>query len=624
MSVLSTRVYRFGEFAVDCDQKVLFRLGKPLSLTPKVFDTLVMLIEDNGRVVPKQELLTRLWPDTFVEEANLTSNIQQLRKSLGDNARAPQYIETVPKRGYRFIAPILTDDSSLAKTSEIRQRPSAVANRRLLWVSMLIVGVAVFSSIFVWILWKRSSTPPAIPGTRTMLAVLPFKNLTNDPAQDYFNDGLTEEMITQLGHLDPQRLAVIARTSVMQYKNSEEGSDRIARDLGVQYILEGGIRREAGTVRITVQLIKASDQTQIWAHQYDRELRNLLLLQSEIAQEVADEIQLTLTDKRLVDAPAQSTTSPSYEAYDLYLKGQYYWNKRTVEGFQKAIDYFQQAADKDPAYARAFAGLANSYALLGGYSGVPQTKFIEKARAAALRALMIDERLPEAHCALALIVQNYDWDWDTAEREYRRAIALNPNYATAHQWYAEHLALLGRFDEALRESESARQLDPFSLIIAVDNGAILYFSRQYDRAVEKLRAVLEVDPNFLKAHLVEHAYVQKRMFAEAQADLESWSKIDAGPWSLAETAYVMGRGGHAEEAKQAFDKLERMDKRKSVDPEVIAWAAIGLGNTDETFDYLEKALSEHSNMAVRLKVEPAFDSLRNDPRFKDLLHRVHL
>jgi tetratricopeptide (TPR) repeat protein len=180
----------------------------------------------------------------------------------------------------------------------------------------------------------------------------------------------------------------------MQYKNSEEGSDRIARDLGVQYILEGGIRREAGTVRITVQLIKASDQTQIWAHQYDRELRNLLLLQSEIAQEVADEIQLTLTDKRLVDAPAQSTTSPSYEAYDLYLKGQYYWNKRTVEGFQKAIDYFQQAADKDPAYARAFAGLANSYALLGGYSGVPQTKFIEKARAAALRALMIDERLP--------------------------------------------------------------------------------------------------------------------------------------------------------------------------------------------------------------------------------------
>jgi TolB-like protein/DNA-binding winged helix-turn-helix (wHTH) protein len=624
MSVVSTRVYRFGEFAVDCDQKVLFRLGKPLSLTPKVFDTLVMLIEDKGRVVPKQELLTRLWPDTFVEEANLTSNIQQLRKSLGDNARAPRYIETVPKRGYRFIAPILTDDSGPAEPSEIRQRPSALANSRLLRVSMLVVGAAVFSSIFVWIVWKRSTTQPAMPGTRTMLAVLPFKNLTNDPTQDYFNDGLTEEMITELGHLDPQRLAVIARTSVMQYKNSEEGSERIARDLGVQYILEGGIRREAGTVRITVQLIKASDQTQIWAHQYDRELRNLLLLQSEIAQEVADEIQLTLTDKRLVDAPAQSTSSPSYEAYDLYLKGQYYWNKRTVEGLQKAIDYFQQAADKDPAYARAFAGLANSYALLGGYSGVPQTRFIEMARAAALRALMIDERLPEAHCALALIVQNYDWDWDTAEREYRRAIQLNPNYATAHQWYAEHLALLGRFDEALRESESARQLDPFSLIIAVDNGAILYFSRQYDRAVEKLRAVLELDPNFLKAHLVEHAYVQKRMFAEAQADLESWSKIDTGPWSLAETAYVMGRGGHAEEARQAFDKLQRMDKRKSVDPEVIVWAAIGLGNTDETFDYLEKALSEHSNMAVRLKVEPAFDSLRNDPRFKDLLHRVHL
>jgi len=623
MSALSSRIYRFGEFSVDCDQKVLFRHGKPLALTPKVFDTLVILIEDNGRVVPKQELLTRLWPDTFVEEANLTSNIQQLRKSLGDNARAPQYIETVPKRGYRFIAQVQTDDSSPAETSKTRQPPSAMANRRLWWVLISIVGVTIFSSMLVWIVWKRS-TRVVISNTRTMLAVLPFKNLTNDPAQDYFNDGLTEEMITQLGHLDPQRLAVIARTSVMHYKDTEEGSDRIARDLGVQYILEGGVRREAGTVRITVQLIKASDQTQIWAHQYDRELRNLLLLQSEIAQEVADEIQLTLTDKRLIDVPAQSTSSPSYEAYDLYLKGQYFWNKRTVEGFQKAIDYFQAAADKDPGYGQAFAGLANSYALLGGYSGVPQTKFIEKARAAALRALTIDERLPEAHCALALIVQNFDWDWDTAEKEYRRAIELNPNYATAHQWYAEHLALLGRFDEALSESEIARQLDPFSLIIAVDNGAILYFSRQYDRAVEKLRAVLEIDPNFLKAHLVEHAYVQKRMFAEAQADLQSWSNVDTGPWSLAETAYVMGRGGHAEEAKQAFDKLQLLDKRKSVDPEVIVWAAIGLGNTDETFDYLDKALSEHSNMAVRLKVEPAFDSLRNDPRFKNLLHRVHL
>ncbi|HSB26277.1 MAG TPA: winged helix-turn-helix domain-containing protein [Pyrinomonadaceae bacterium] len=620
MSVLSRRIYRFGDFSVDTDQKVLFRHGKPVPLTPKLFDTLVILIEHDGRIVPKEELMSLLWPNTFVEEANLTSNIQQLRKSLGDSARAPQYIETVPKRGYRFIAAILTDSPESALVSV-----NPTQNNRSRWLILsLILCVVFLSALGISIIWWRSSPRPTMTNPRTMLAVLPFKNLTNDPAQDYFNDGLTEEMITQLGHLDPQRLAVIARTSVMHYKNSDAGSDRIARELGVQYLLEGGVRREAATVRITVQLIKASDQTEIWSRQYDRELSNLLQLQGEIAQEVADEIQVALTGENLVDVPTRTTSSPSYEAYDLYLKGQYFWNKRTVEGFQKAIDYFQQAADKDPEYARAFAGLANSYALLGGYSGVPQSKFIEKARAAALHALAINEQLPEAHCALALIVQNYDWDWQTADREYRRAIELNPNYATAHEWYAEHLALLGRFDAALRESESARQLDPFSLIIAVDNGTILYFARQYDRAADKLRAVLELDPNFLKAHLLEHVYVQKQMFAEAQSDLKSWRNIDTGPWSLAETAYVMGRCGHEVEAKQAFEKLERLDRRGSVDPELIAWAAIGIGRTDETFDYLQRAIMQHSNMAVRLKVEPAFDSLRNDPRFKDLLHRVHL
>src|SRR5207237_1117401 len=283
-----------------------------------------------------------------------------------------------------------------------------------------------------------------------------------------------------------------------------------------------------------------------------------------------------------------------------------------------------EATSKDPQYGRAYAGLAYTYALMGGYTAQPQAEFISKARSAALRALELDEKLPEAHTALALIVQNYDWDWETAEKEYRHAIELNPNYATAHHWYAEHLALLGHFDEALRESERARQLDPLSLIIATDNGAILYFSRQYDRAIEKLRAVLEVDPNFSHAHILLHVYVQKGMFAEAQADLEKLRRIDNTPWSLAESAYVFGRSGQQPEARRALEKLQELNRRQQLDSGLILRAQLGIGNKDQAFELLEKAYSQHSNALTTLKVDPAFDPLRNDPRFEDLLRRVGL
>jgi len=354
-----------------------------------------------------------------------------------------------------------------------------------------------------------------------MLAVLPFQNLTGDAGQDYFSDGLTEEMIAQVGNLDPQHLRVIARTSVMRYKNSETPLDRVARELGVQYVIEGSVRRDADNVRIAAQLIQAKDQTHVWARQYDRRLTGLLTLQDEIAREIADEILLTLEGHSHAASPRPAVAPREYEAYDLYLRGQYFFNERTAGSLRKAIEYFQQATAKDPNYARAYTGLADSYALIGGYTSLPPTEFMPKARAAALRALEIDDHLAEAHTALGLIVQNYDWDWQTSEREFRRAIELNPNYATAHQWYAEHLMWLGRFDEALRESERARELDPLSLIIAADKGAVLFFSRDYDRAIEEWRSVLEMDPGFVRAHLIRAAYREKGMFPEALADIES-------------------------------------------------------------------------------------------------------
>jgi len=462
-----------------------------------------------------------------------------------------------------------------------------------------------------------------------MLAVLPFENLTGDAGQEYFSDGLTEEMITQLGRLDPQRLAVIARTSVMHYKNGRQPLDEVARELRVQYVLEGSVRRDSGKVRITAQLIRASDQTHIWAHEYDRELKDLLLVQGEIAQEVADEIQLTLADNRKPAAAARpAALSPaSYEAYDLYLKGRFFWNKRTAQGFQQAVQCFEQAIAKDPKYARAYAGLADTYALMASYYLAPPNQVMPQARTAALKALQIDDGLAEAHTSLALIAEFYDWDWQTGEKEYRRAIQLNPNYATAHHWYAEFLAFQGRFDEALAESEHARHLDPLSVIIAADRGAILYFARQYDRAIEQFRAVLDMEPNFSRAHLVLFAYLENGRFADALAHIEAWRRADnqPSPWPWAMEVCVYSRSGQPAKARQALVKLERWNRQSSLDAAPLFAAAYTcMNNNDEALARLQKAYEEHSSALTSLKVDPIYDPLRGDPRFQDLLRRVGL
>jgi tetratricopeptide (TPR) repeat protein len=391
----------------------------------------------------------------------------------------------------------------------------------------------------------------------------------------------------------------------------------------VQYVIEGSVRRDGNSVRVTAQLIQTKDQTHIWARQYNRELSGLLALQGEIAREVADEIQLTLGEHKPSAAPP-APPSQNYAAYDLYLKGQYFFNKRTAEDLKEAVRYFQKATEKSPNYARAYAGLADSYALLAVYSTQPQTELMSKARAAALRALEIDETLPEAHTALALIVQNYDWDWQTSEKEFRRAIELNPNYATAHHWYAEHLMWRGRFDMALQESERARQLDPLSLIIASDNGAILLFSRQYDRAIEKWQSVREMDPDFLRARLIVAAYVEKGRFAEAMADNENLRPKISAPSYWSWRAYIQGRAGQSADARRALQELLKIDHSKPVDPIVIAQAYVGLGDKDQAIAWLEKACEQHSNELTSLKVNPAYDSLRSDSRFQDLLRRVGL
>jgi len=389
-----------------------------------------------------------------------------------------------------------------------------------------------------------------------MLAVLPFENLTGDVGQDYFSDGFTEEMIARLGNIAPQRLGVIARTSVMFYKQARAPLDQLGRDLGVQYVLEGSVRSNPDRMRITAQLIRVKDQTHVWAQQYDRESKDVLAVQAEIAQAIADQIQLTLGKSRQPAARPARLLTAEYEAYEHYLRGRYVWNKRTPDGFERAIASFQQAIARNPKEARAYAGMADSYALMGNWGFAPKSEVLPKAREAALKALALDESLAAAHTSLALINEFYDWDWQTAEERFRRAIELDLNYATAHHWYAEYLAHQGRFDEALAEIERARELDPLSLIIAVDNGVVLYFARRYDQAIEQFRAVMAVEPNFPRVHMIVAAYAEQGRFAEALADIQEWRKGDDTPWAPAWAAHVYGRLGRMKEAEQALKEME--------------------------------------------------------------------
>jgi len=635
---------RFGDdFEFNPRSQQLRREGRAVKLERIPLEILLLLIEKNGDLVTREAIIERIWGEgVFLDTDNsINTAIRKIRQVLRDDPENPRFIQTVTGRGYRFVAEVVhppaqdRDEASEAARSALPEsdvppatlpaRPDPASKRRP-WGPITLIGFAVVCvALGVYFYTSRSRPAASAPPARSMLAVLPFENLTGDAEQEYFSDGLTEEMISQLGNLDPSHLGVIARTSVMHYKHSGEPLDRIGRELGVQYALEGSVRRDSNKVRITAQLIQIKDQSHVWAREYDRDLSDLLALQAEIAQEIADEIQLTLGDHRRSESAHLPALSPNaYEAYDLYLKGRFFWNKRSGPGLQQAIEYFQQAIAKDPQYARAYAGLADSYALLGGYTGLPQTKIMPKARAAAMKALELDPNLAEAHTSLALITENFDFDWETAEKEYHHAIDLNPNYATAHHWYAEFLSLQGRFDEALAESERARALDPLSLIIAADRGVILLYAREYDKAIAQFRAVKEMEPGFSRSGLVVAAYVEKGQYDDALAELSTWYDPDNSPWVLAWRTMIYSRRGQPAQARHCLERLRQIYSQGSIAPDPVLWAYLGIGDRDQVFEWFERAYKDHSNVLTSLKVNPAFDPLRDDPRFQELMRRIRL
>lgn len=653
---------RFGEdFELEAESYTLRRSGRVLKLERIPMEILLSLVEQPGQVVSRDQLVQRVWgTGAFLDTDNsINGAVRKIRSALKDDPEAPRFIQTITGKGYRFIAPVVSPenppqyrsggsrtDVAPSRLTEIKQSEepgetkqeevsetdvrslhSGRMRPKWLLIASACLGLAVLAAFAFYLQRPKSAAHlPAATG-RVMLAVLPFENLTGDPQQEYFSDGLTEEMITQLGQMDPAHLGVIARTSVMFYKHDPKPLDEIGRKLGIQYVIEGSVRRDAGRVRITAQLIQLKDQTHVWAKEYDRNLTNLLVLQGEIAQEIANETHFALGEQPTANTlrrSAASDTTTSYEAYDLYLKGLYFWNKRTLQDFREAASYFQQAIDKDPNFARAYAGLANTFGLMSSWTLVPQNEFMPKARTAALRALQIDETLAEAHAALALIAENYDYDWPKAEREFRRALELDPEYATAHDWYAEYLSWQRRFDDAFAESERARQLDPISLIIATDRGTILYYSRRYDESITQCHAVLDMDSRFsLAAVFVFYDLVKEGKFPEALHELEAVPPVAKDlPRIWSQKAYVFGEWGRTAEAEHAFAEFEKLAPKSSDQAQPTLMANIGAGRKNAAITLLERAYVEHSSIVTSLKVDPRYDTLREEPRFQELLRRL--
>jgi len=630
-------VVRFGTYEVSLQSGEVRKAGLRIRVQQQPMKLLEILLEHPGEVVTREELRSRVWPNESFGDFDQALNIAigKLRSALGDSAENPLFIETLPKRGYRFIADvsILDTDARLRRPEPVAAGPparepglmpqgsAAVAPRRRLWPTSVIVALALVLSLSILSVWLFRSRGPAPAGIRS-LAVLPLENLSGDASQNYFADGMTDELITDLAQISALR--VISRTSVMAYKGARKPLPQIARELNVDAVVEGTVLRSGDQVRITAQLIEASTDKHLWSQSYEGELRDTLALQSRVASAIADKIRINLTPREQAALKNVEVVNP--EAYESYLKGRYFWNKRTADGLKVALAYFKQATEEDPKYAKAYSGLADTYALLGDwqYAVMTPKEAFPKAKAAAIHALELDDTLGEAHNSLAFVLDGFDWDLDAGGKEFQRAIELNPGYATAHHWYAWHLSLLGRFDEAITEMKKAENLDPLSLIINADLAELLGLAHYYDDSIRQSLKTIEMDPNFALAHnQLAQAYLQKHMYAEAVAELQKAVGLSKdSPTCIANLARAYVASGKRGEAVKLLDDLKRRSSTGYSNASEIAMIYASLGDPDQAMHWLEKGFEERFNPGVLLR--PGFDPLRSDPRFEDLRRRIGL
>jgi TolB-like protein/DNA-binding winged helix-turn-helix (wHTH) protein/Tfp pilus assembly protein PilF len=639
MSLPTKAIFEFGSFQLNPAERLLLRQGVAVRLPPKAFDALVLMVENRGRLLEKDELLGKVWPDTFVEESNLTQHISILRKALqdGDN-NGCQYIETVPRHGYRFSAEVreiretapesqISSDSSLWRTPQVGKASEGVgAGVEYEPFSLAVVGlVGIFVVALIGIVVVREKPRSTAREPIKSLAVLPLQNLSGDPAQQYFADGMTEALITDLAKIPG--LKVISRTSVMQYKDSHERLPKIAQELRVDGIVEGSVLRSGDRVRITAQLVRAASDQHIWADSYERDLRDLVALQDDVSRSIATQVQKQIAPVAQQHVANSAAINP--QAREDYLKGRYFWNQRSGAGYLKALDYFQAAMTLEPQYAQAYAGSADAYALLGSMpnSKVPRDFAMPKAKERALQALKLDDSLADAHASLAFVEMHYEWRFAEAEQEFKRAIDLDPNYSTAHHWYAYDLMAMGRTDEAVTEVDRARQTDPLSSIINTDVAEILYFAHRYDDALLQARTAIEMDANFAHAHRVlGRIYVEKHMFPEAIAEgKRSVALAPDSTWMLSELANAYALAGKKNEMEDCLRRIAKESPGGVLPDDMsIAEGRVALGEPDRALEMLEREFRRRAGGLILLKADPRFEQLKSDPRFQQLSQRIGL
>ena len=612
-----------------------------MKLPEQPFQILTLLLEKPGEIITRDELRNRLWPgDTFVDfDHGLNNAVMRLREVLGDSSESPRFVETIPRRGYRFIAPVeeslaarpeaeasspsavtaATQTSPVAPGEptvrglpEKRQPPALFSRRMAGWALAAIAGIAAVAAITYFVV--RPSKTVTV-GQSTSLVVLPLENLSGDKDQEYFADGMTDELIANLAKI--RSLRVISRSTAMAYKGTRKPLSEIARELNVDAVVEGTVLRVGSQVRITAELVQVSTDRHLWAETYQSQIGDVLALQNRVSSAIVNEIRINLTPEdreRLAKTPAVTP-----EAYEAYLKGRYYWNKRTDENLTKAIGYFEEATARDQNYALGYAGLSDCYAIISAtiFGTMPSSVSAPKAKAAARRALEIDPTLAEAETSLATVKFNYDWDWPGAAAGFERAIHLNPSYATAYQRYSLYLMAMGRTQDSFDQINKARELDPLSISINFSLGWRLYMARQYDRAIEQLRNTLDMDPSYELPHLVVGlAYVQKGQFDVAIPELRKAVDLSHGtPLMLSALGNAYARSGNKGEAEKVLSQLNAAGKSQYVSPYYLAIVYAGMGDNETATNWLEKALDDRSNGLVFLRVEPALDGLRSNPRF---------
>lgn len=669
--VLNRKYFRFGNFRLYPTESLLMHDGTPVSLAPKAFDILLYLVQNSGHLVKRDELMQAVWPDSFVEETNLTVNISFLRKLLGGAADGQSCIATVPRKGYRFqaeveecndagelepnangtgsmnhgerdvtspaapdgslVGPAATPGAALPSAPQSAQSPTAsgvpsisAGSRssliRIAFATVFVLGLVGIVS-FLWS-WMKAK-PAVVSASNRSIAILPFRPLAAGPQDEYLGLGMADALITRLGSV--HRIVIRPVSAVRKYADVDDPL-AAGRQLAVDSVLEGSIQRSGNRTRVTVRLLRVSDGELLWGSEFDENITDMFAVEDSISQKVASALMPNLSgdEQRRLSRPFTASS----DAYQLYMRGRFFWNKRTADGARRSLEYFQQAIQADPNYALAYAGLADSYTLAGsyGYSILPPKEAMPKAEEAAQKALVLDDTLAEAHTSLAYLKFTYDWDWNAAEQEFERAIALNPGYDNAHHWYSHLLMARGRQDESMAEARRALELSPSDTVMNEHLGWTYLMMRDYDNAIKSCRKALDMDPNFLLAHRVLGlAYLYKGQHGDAIAEFQSGVQLSHDdPVAEAYLARAYATWGQKDKAVAIVNRQQQLAAQRYIPPVEIAAVYGSLGDSDHAFQWLNRAVEDRASGLVYLKVDRAYDSLRGDPRFAQLLQQTHL